>query len=547
MIFEPERRVPIPATDVLSYLFSKPKYNPDKPVYIDVANPSRSISYNQARTIIRQLIAGLRAWGVKEGDCVAIHSFNDIYYTMLVLAIVGTGAIYTGTNPAYTSHELAHHFRASEVRFILSEPEILDPILAASKQVGIPESQIRVFHTQEDQSIPAGRVSWTELLKHGEDDWVAFDDIERAKKTPATRLFSSGTTGLPKAVTNTHHNFVAEQEIVYEAHPRGYEASWLVAIPIFHAAAAPLTHFGILKAGFTTYMMRRFDLPIYLSTVMKYSITDLILVPPIAIAILMNELTHTRPFLKSIRIGTCGGAPLDKEVQGRVKKLFGEGAALNQVWGMTETSCVATMFPFPEDDTTGSVGRLIPNLEAKLINDAGENISAYDTRGELCVRGPTITPGYYKNPTANAESFDADGWFHTGDIAYCEGGTKRWYIVDRKKELIKVRGFQVAPPELEGVLLSHPLILDAAVIGLRGVVEGTELVRAYVVKKGGEELGEEEVKSFLAGKLAKYKALTGGVRFIEAIPKNASGKILKKVLREEAEKEIKAGMIKVKL
>lgn len=177
--------------------------------------------------------------------------------------------------------------------------------------------------------------------------------------------------------------------------------------------------------------------------------------------------------------------------------------------------------------------------KCRLVNDAGENISAFDTRGELCVRGPTVTPGYFNNPKANAESFDSDGWFHTGDIAYCDGRTRKWYIVDRRKELIKVRGFQVAPPELEAVLLSHPQIVDAAVIGVADSGGDGELPRAYVVKRpgSGDGLTEEEVKGYLAPKLAKYKALAGGVRFVEVIPKNASGKILKRVLREEAAKE----------
>ncbi|BCS29575.1 acyl--CoA ligase [Aspergillus puulaauensis] len=538
MIFEPLNRVPVPYLDILSYLFGNPQYNPDKPVYIDVANPSRSISLNQARTIVRQLIAGLRKWGVKEGDCVAIHSFNDISYPMLVLAVVGAGGIFTGTNPAYTAHEIAHHFRASETRFVLSEPEIIGPIIDAANQVGIPDANVRFFDTQ-GQTLSGGRLSWKELFNHGEEDWVSFNDEHRAKTTTAARLFSSGTTGLPKAVTNTHHNFVAQQELVYEVNPRPYESNRVIAIPLFHAAAAPSTHFGVLKSGNTTYMMRRFDLPVFLDTFEKYNITDLGLVPPIAIAVLMNQLTHTRPFLKSVRTATCGAAPLDKGVQARIQKLLSDGAPFTQVWGMTETTCVATNFPFPEDDDTGSVGWLIANVEAKLVNEAGENISAFNTRGELCVRGPTITPGYFNNAKANAESFDSDGWFHTGDIAYCDGRTRKWYIVDRRKELIKVRGFQVAPPELEAVLLSHPQIVDAAVIGVADSRGDGELPRAYVVKRpgSGDGLTEEEVKGYLAPKLAKYKALAGGVRFVEVIPKNASGKILKRVLREEAAKE----------
>lgn len=161
------------------------------------------------------------------------------------------------------------------------------------------------------------------------------------------------------------------------------------------------------------------------------------------------------------------------------------------------------------------------------------------------MRGPTITPGYYQNRTANAEAFDAEGWFKTGDVAYCDGRTRKWYIVDRKKELIKVRGFQVAPPELEAVLLGHPGIIDAAVIGVVFPGGDTEWPRAYVVRRPGEEgegLTEEEVRSYLGKRLAKYKALTGGVKFVDAIAKNPSGKILKRVLREDSKRDIEAGL-----
>ncbi|KAL2850628.1 hypothetical protein BJY01DRAFT_233148 [Aspergillus pseudoustus] len=547
MFFEPTARVPIPSIDVLSYIFTEPKYDRNKPLYIDVANPSRSISYTEARKIVRQLIAGLRAWGLQPGDCVAIHSFNDIYYCMLVLAIVGCGAVYTGTNPSYTAHELAHHFRASETRFVISEPEIVAAVQAATEEVGIPNLNIRIFDTQ-GQRLEPGQVSWKEFFTFGEEGWVEFRDGRLSKTTSAARLFSSGTTGLPKAVTITHQNLIAQNESVFEVNPRPYEASGVVAIPIFHAAAAPSTHFGIIKTGHTTYMMRRFDLTVFLETVKRFKITDITLVPPIAIAILMTPAVQQDQFLRGVKLAVCGAAPLDKSVQMRLRKSLGNEAPFTQVWGMTETCCVATMFPYPEDDKTGSVGRLIANVEAKLVDDEGTNISAYGRRGELCVRGPTVTPGYFKNPNANAESFDSEGWFHTGDIAYCDEATKKWYIVDRKKELIKVRGFQVAPPELEAVLLSHPHIIDAAVIGLRGVVPDSELPRAYVVRrpgKGGEELTEDDVKRYLGAKLARYKALTGGVKFVNTIPKNASGKILKRVLREESEREIKAGGFKL--
>lgn len=177
----------------------------------------------------------------------------------------------------------------------------------------------------------------------------------------------------------------------------------------------------------------------------------------------------------------------------------------------------------------------------RLIDDTDTDITAYDTPGELCIRGPTIITSYFNNPEATAASFTADGYFKTGDIMYCAAQTRKWYIVDRKKELIKVRGFQVAPAEVEGVLLSHPKILDAAVIGINHPHDhDVELPRAYVVRKPGvleTDLDEGSVKAFCKDRLSKYKELTGGVRFVDAIPRNAAGKPLKRILREMAKAE----------
>ncbi|KAJ5229008.1 hypothetical protein N7489_009716 [Penicillium chrysogenum] len=549
MIFEPAERVLLPTKDLLSYIFDDPPYDQDQPIYIDVNNPSRSISCNQAKKLVRQLIAGLRESGLQKGDCVLIHSFNDINYSILVLAIIGAGGCFTGSNPSYTPHELAHHIKASESRFIFSEPEIFDSLMRATEGKNIPKQNIWIFDNL-GQSIPAGMRSWKQLLEVGEEDWVRFNDLETCQQTTAARLFSSGTTGLPKAVTITHHNLIGQHELVHGVNPRSYPISRVIAVPIFHASAAPVSHISTLKAGSVAYMMRRFDLETYLTTVEKYNVTDLAVVPPIVIAILMSPLSRNKPYLRKARMAGCGAAPLDKDVQARFRSLMGNDTPFTQVWGMTETSCVATMFPHPEHDDTGSVGRLIPNLEAKLIDEDGKNISAFGVRGELCVRGPTVTPGYFNNPEANSEAFDAEGWFKTGDIAYCDQRTRKWYIVDRRKELIKVRGFQVAPPELEAVLLSHPQIVDAAVIGITFADADIEYPRAYVVRRSGDQgakLTEAEIQEYVLSRLAKYKALTGGVKFVGAIARNPSGKILKRVLREDARKEIEAGLLKAKL
>ncbi|KAK0118804.1 hypothetical protein ONS95_007684 [Cadophora gregata] len=538
-MFPAERRIPIPTKDLLSWTFDDPRFDQDEPIYIDAKDSSRSISLNQARVLIRQLAAGFHAAGLKKGDCVCLHSFNDIYYPILFLGIIAAGGIFAGTNPSYTQFELEHHIKTAKTAFFITEPEMLENAVAAAKKCGIPESKVWIFDVLE-QPVPKEYRSWKELLRHGQKDWVRFDDEKTSKETTAARLFSSGTTGLPKAAVLSHYNFIAQHTLVHEINRKAWRPIRLLCLPMFHAACVPVAHTTPLRAGQPSVIMRRFELEPLLSNIEKFEINEIGLVPPIIIAIIMSGLA-SKYSLKGIKSLTSGAAPLGKDSQDRMRDLLAPGALVNQVWGMTETSCIASMFYYPEDDVTGSVGRMLPGLDAKIVDDNDKDITGYDVRGELCVRGPTVVAGYFENPKANSESFDSEGFFKTGDIVYCDSKTKKWYIVDRKKELIKVRGFQVAPPELETVLLSHPHIIDAAVIGVKHPSEAdVELPRAYVIRRDtpeGKALDEAAVKKHCGERLAKYKELTGGVKFVDAIPKNASGKILKRVLREMAKEE----------
>ncbi|KAH8657430.1 4-coumarate-CoA ligase-like protein [Tricladium varicosporioides] len=544
--FPAEKHAPIPTKDIASWIFDDPQYNQDMPIYLDAKDPSRCLSLNQARTLVRQLIAGFHAAGMKKGDCVCIHSFNDIHYPIFFLAIIAAGGVFAGTNPSYTPFELAHHMKTAQSTFLITEPEpeMLNNALSAAKECSIPKAKIWIFNPH-GQKVPEGFKSWKSLLECGEMDWERFDDKKSCKETTAARLFSSGTTGLPKAAVLSHYNLIAQHTLVWANSRKPWQARRLLSLPMFHAACVPLSHTTVPKMGHIAYVQRRFELEPFLSYLTAYDINELCIVPPIAIAIIMTPLTKKYP-LTSLKVVQIGAAPLGKESQARFKKLMGKGGSITQVWGMTEMSCIGSMFYYPEDDETGSVGRMVPGCDAKIINDEDEDITTYDTPGELCVRGPIVIEGYFNNPSANTSSFDSEGFFKTGDIVYCSRESGKWYIIDRKKELIKVRGFQVAPPELETVLLSHSGIVDAAVIGVKGWEKGeegkgeeVERPRAYVVRREGvgEELGEEEVKRWCGEKLARYKELTGGVRFVESIPKNASGKILKRVLREEANRE----------
>ena len=296
--------------------------------------------------------------------------------------------------------------------------------------------------------------------------------------------------------------------------------------------------------------MKRFALPDFLTYAHKYQITNMMLVPPMVVAIVQaarQDEPFVRKCLSSVKAIVGGAAPLDSQTQAKLQELLPADAAFTQIWAMTETTCMACYLYYPENDDTGSVGRFMPNLDVKIIDpdpeSSGKEVSPYDTRGELCIRGPTVIKGYLDNPEANARDWDEDGYFHSGDIVYCDRKTKLWYVVDRKKELIKVRGFQVAPNEIEGILLSNSKIKDAAVIGIPDSATASEMPRAYIVKHPGPEsasLTEDEVKAWVTERLARYKELSGGVIFVEAIPKTPSGKILKRQLREDAKKQMEA-------
>ncbi|KAJ4400552.1 hypothetical protein N0V91_008594 [Didymella pomorum] len=489
--------------------------------------------------------------------------------------ILSFGGIFAGVNPSHTPYELEHAFRTAEVKALIVEPELLPNALKAAHQAGIPRTNIFAFdyHTPVDKPWSSNKAwktdikSWRHLMGQGEADWIKWDNEARSKSTTAARLFSSGTTGLPKAVEMTHHNFIAQHTMVLEHKPRDYEVIRLLCTPMFHVSNVPRAHTSPLRSGLLTYVMRRFGLKSWLQNISRFGITEANMVPPMVIQVINSPLTKQYS-LKSIRNSWVGAAPLAAEPQARYKALLRGDTPFNQVWGMSETSCIATMLHYPEQDCTGSVGRFLPNMDAKLVDDEGRDITDYDVRGELCCRGPLIVKGYFNNPRANTESWDQDGYFHTGDIAVRRRQNGLWYIVDRKKELIKVRGFQVAPAELEGVLLSHPEISDAAVIGVaaggasgastsgtstsgtstsgadptltKAGSEGSELPRAYIVLKHGSQLASRGVQAYMAEKLAGYKQLVGGVCFVDSIPKNASGKILKKDLKEIARRETSA-------
>lgn len=249
MPFLAKEHFPISTKDLSSWTFDELKYDWDDPIYIDGNRPNNSISARQALKLIRQLAAGFRALGVKKGDCVCIDSFNDIHYPIFFHGLIACGAVFSGVNPAYTAYELTHALKTAKVKFILTQSDMLKNVLKAAEENGIPRSHVVIFNPNGEKA-PDGFKQWGDLLKHGEADWEHFDDLETAKNTSAARLFSSGTTGLPKATDLSHYNLVAQHTMVFESNPRPWKMTRILNLPMFHAVCL-----GPLEIDISTFII----------------------------------------------------------------------------------------------------------------------------------------------------------------------------------------------------------------------------------------------------------------------------------------------------
>lgn len=336
---------------------------------------------------------------------------------------------------------------------------------------------------------------------------------EESKTRIAVLNYSSGTTGLPKGVMISHQNVIAnvEQSLYMRRLEQPPGASppekWLGFLPLYHAYGQLWSITAAAINQTPCYYMRSFNYSKWLSHIQNHGITHIQTAPPILVMLAKREETRKYDLSSLVNI-LCGAAPLSKELQNEVSEKF--NLKVVQTWGMTEVTCSCLHVPGGMDDRSGSVGYIDPNSEMKLVDDDGREVGLGE-RGEICVRGPNICLGYWRNEKATNETFDEEGFLSTGDVAIRDD--KGWYwIVDRKKELIKVKGFQVAPAELEAVLLENEHVADAAVVALQGDHE--ELPRAYVALKDGSKgkVREEDVQEWTAKQVAKHKRLTGGVK-----------------------------------
>jgi acyl-CoA synthetase (AMP-forming)/AMP-acid ligase II len=470
-----------------------------------VDGPSgRSYTFRQLLDLSASIANVLVARGIRPGERVAFICPNVPEVALAYHGVIAAGAIAMMLNPLSTAEELVKYFAIGTPKLAFTVGPFVDAIRTAAPELPL---------------IVLGEPSFAALLGESTTPPVVAIDPDAVAVMP----YSSGTTGFPKGVMLTSRNIISQIlaiEAVTDAQVIVPGAAVIAVLPFFHiyGIMAFLT-FGLAR-GAKIVCMPRFDLEQYIALVREHEVPVLHVVPPILLGLAKYPGKLELP---NVRGALAGAAPLSAELAAEFTQRT--GVMVYQVYGMTEVSGATHLGSTdPARNKPGSIGGLIGNAAARLVSpETGEDAE----RGEIWVRGPFIMKGYFENPEATAATIDDDGWLHTGDVGYVDGDGDFW-VVDRVKELIKFKGLQVAPAELEAVLLQHPLVADCAVYP-QPDVEAGEIPKAAVVLKPDAKISAEELMQFVAGRVSPQKRVRA-LRFVDAIPKSASGKILRRVL-----------------
>ncbi|KPM39357.1 hypothetical protein AK830_g7191 [Neonectria ditissima] len=494
--------------------------------------------------------------GLPLDKIIAIHSVNTIDYMPLIHAVHRISGVITPASAVYTVSELQHQLEITKSKAIFTCAPLLNVAEKAAELCGIPRSKIFILDVPGFES-PAGYETVEQLITEGKSlpeldalRWVKGQGIRQT----AFISLSSGTSGLPKACMISHYNVIANilATATLEKTARlsfGFETQvTLGLLPLSHIYGLVTIAYCAEYQGDEVIVLNKFEINILLSAIQRFKIRRLFVVPPIIIQLLRNYDISKKYDLSSVRNLHTGAAPLGSETAERVLKLWPHWH-LGQGYGMTETATLVCTTS-EHDILIGSSGSLTPGTRAKLIGFDGQEITEYGKPGELLVQSPSIIPGYLDNERANQETFiwDQDGrWIKTGDevlVRKSAAGYEHLFIVDRIKELIKTKGFQVAPAELETHLLSHPLVDDCAVIPIPNEMAG-EVPKAFVVLSADGKTQDKEkvvgdISRFVENSMASYKWLRGGVECVDIIPKSPSGKILRRILKDKERGERRA-------
>jgi acyl-CoA synthetase (AMP-forming)/AMP-acid ligase II len=521
MIFKsPYPDIEIPEVPVAAFILERARELGSKPALID-GSSGRSVTYEQLSHAVDRTAAGLAARGFRKGDVFAIYCSNVPEYAIAFLAVAKLGGASTMVSPLFNEAELTTQLEDSEAKYLLTDAALADKAIAAARTLNMRE----IFVLAD----AAGATPFSSLMDYqGEAPSVEIDPREDVAALP----YSSGTTGWPKGVMLTHYNLVAMLRQMETADVLRREDTTICVVPCYHVYGFHAVINLALRSGATVVTLPQFDFEKFLWVLQNYEINVLPVVPPIVLGLARNPLVD-RFDLSKLETLHCGAAPLSVEVADACAKRL--GVPINYGYGMTELSPLSHLsYRNAGSDKPNSTGYCLPNTVCKIIDVATGSELGPGAEGEVCVRGPQVMKGYLGQPEATAAIIDREGWLHTGDIGYAdEDGAL--FIVDRLKELIKYKGRQVAPAELEAVLLSHPSIADAAVIPSPDEFAG-EVPIAFVVLK--ESVSSAEIIDFVAERVAPYKRIRR-VEFVDHIPKSPAGKILRRVLGQRVREQVR--------
>jgi acyl-CoA synthetase (AMP-forming)/AMP-acid ligase II len=525
MIFKsPYPNIEIPETPIASFILEHASRFGDRPALID-GPTGRTLTYDELSAVVDRTAAGLAARGFSKGDVFAIQCANTPEYAVAFLAVAKLGGIATMVSHLFNEAELTVQLKDSGAHYLLTEPALLQTAVDAARAV-----HLREVFVLGDSAVADEATSFPELQKHeGPPPPAEINPREDVAALP----YSSGTTGLPKGVMLTHYNLVAMLRQLETAAVLDGADRIICIVPCYHVYGFHVVVNLALRTGATVVMLPRFDLEEFLRTLQDFQINIVPVVPPIVLALAQTPLLD-RFDLSKLETLHCGAAPLSVEVADTACERL--GVDIRYGYGMTELSPLSHLtYSEGHEDKPASAGYCLPNTTCKIVGVDSRVELEPGEEGEVCVRGPQVMKGYLGQPQATAELIDDDGWLRTGDIGYVdEDGAL--YVVDRLKELIKYKGRQVAPAELEAVLLSHPAIVDAAVLPSPDEKAG-EVPIAFVVLK--QPATPEEIMDYVAERVAPYKKIRR-VEFVDQIPKSAAGKILRRVLALRVRQEVRS-------
>ncbi|KAI0919293.1 hypothetical protein AcV5_002250 [Taiwanofungus camphoratus] len=561
-IYGPGEPLPSIPDDLTVVQFMQDYQHPTRPTVKQAVpwfiedDTGRNVKFDEVRSRTNGLANAFNSrWKIAEDDVVCIFSPNHIDYAIVIWAAHRLGAVVTSANPAYTADELVYQLNMTKTKLLIVHPWNYSVALSAALTAGIPLERIALFEALPD-SKGTSHPTLHELVAEGLRIPPLFMERRLGPGEGRTKVallsFSSGTTGLPKAVRISHYNLIAnviqmacyartEQHLPREQQKYRIGDVGMAVLPFYHIYGQVVIMHWTIYYGMSLVVIPKFDFVGILKSIQRHRITFVLLVPPMIVALCKHAALLKKFDLSTVRLIASGAAPLSAELVHQLAEIF-PNVSIGQGYGMTET-CTAIALPQIEQRvcTPGSAGRLIPGVVARVVKQDG-SLAGYNETGELIVKSPSNALGYLDNEEATKETF-VNGWVHTGDEAYLNESAEL-FVVDRIKDLIKVKGFQVAPPELEGHLLNHPDVADVCVVGVPDEYSG-EVPLAFVVpsinareRMSKNPTESDKIKSSLvkhvADKKVHFKHLAGGVEFTDTIPRNPSGKLLRRILRDHA-------------